>query len=56
LFSLIINAAMILLVGWFTQSADWGLEVNGFWWAVLAAIVISVLSAVGRALLRVDKQ
>ncbi len=56
LFSLIINAAMILLVGWFTQSADWGLEVNGFWWAVLAAIVISVLSAVGRALLRVDKK
>lgn len=55
LFSLVINAAMILLTAWLTQSTHWGIEVDGFWWAVLAALVISVISAIGNAILRVEK-
>ncbi|WP_435298799.1 phage holin family protein [Timonella sp. A28] len=54
LFSLVINAGMILLTAWLTESTSWGIEVDGFWWAVLAAIVISVISALGRAILRAD--
>ena len=55
LFSLVINAAMILLTAWLTQSTHWGIQVDGFWWAVLAALVISVISAIGNAILRVEK-
>lgn len=56
LFSLVINALIILLVDWITESTDWGLQVNGFWWAVLAAILISVIASVGRALLGADRK
>ncbi len=56
LFSLVINAAIILVTAWVTKSSTWGIEVDGFWWAVLAAILISVLTSVGRALLRADKK
>lgn len=56
LFSLVINAAIILVTAWITKSNSWGIEVDGFWWAVLAAILISVLTSVGRALLRADKK
>jgi len=56
LFTLVLNAAMILLTAWLTDSTNWGVEVDGFWWAVVAALVISVLSGLGRAILRVDKR
>ena len=55
LFSLVINAAMILLTAWLTQSTHWGIQVDGFWWAMLAALVIAVISAIGNAILRVEK-
>ncbi len=55
LFTLVINAAMILLAAWFTESAHWGIVVDGFWWAMLAAILISIISAIGNAALRVEK-
>ncbi|SDB90800.1 putative membrane protein [Sanguibacter gelidistatuariae] len=44
LFTLVVNALMIMLTAWITEAADWGLRVNGFWWAVLAALLISFLS------------
>ena len=44
LFTLVVNGLMIMLTAWITKSADWGLQVNGFWWAVLAALLISVFS------------
>lgn len=48
LFSLVINALMI-------QLADWaipGFMVNGFWWALLFALVLSVINAILNAALR----
>ncbi|MEP7762768.1 phage holin family protein [Sanguibacter sp. 25GB23B1] len=44
LFTLVVNALMILLTAWITEQTDWGLRVDGFWWAVLGAFVVSLLS------------
>lgn len=48
LFLLVVNAAMIGLVGWLLKD----FTVAGLWPAVLAAIVTGVVSWVGQALLR----
>lgn len=40
LFTFVINAAMLLFVAWILP----GMEVHGFWAAVLASIAISVVS------------
>ena len=46
LFTLVVNALMVMLTAWITEAADWGLRVNGFWWAILAALLISIFSMV----------
>jgi putative membrane protein len=48
LFLLVVNAAMIGLVGWIIP----GFEVGGFWPAIFAAIVTGVVSWVGQGLMR----
>lgn len=41
----VINALMLLLASWFTDKVfPWGLHVDGFWWAVLGSIVISLVA------------
>lgn len=45
LFSLVVNALLLMLTAWITQHIEWGVRVDGFWWAVLAALVIAVLQA-----------
>ncbi|HLS49542.1 MAG TPA: phage holin family protein [Actinomycetaceae bacterium] len=42
LFRLVINALMVLLTSWITEFTDFGLHVDGFWWALLAGIVIGI--------------
>lgn len=44
LFTLVVNALMLLLTAWITSHADWGIQVDGFWTAVWAALLISVIS------------
>lgn len=39
---LVINALMLLLTGWVAEQLDLGFRVEGFWTAVLGAIVITV--------------
>ncbi|WP_152188777.1 phage holin family protein [Georgenia satyanarayanai] len=51
LFALVVNALMLLLTSWLTSFTDWGLFVDGFWWALLAALVISIVSGILNALL-----
>jgi putative membrane protein len=46
LFTLVINALMLLLTGWIAQQLDIGFVVRNFWWALLGALVISVVSFV----------
>lgn len=51
LFLLVINAAMLLLTGWLADGLDIGFTVDGFWTAVVGAIVITVVTWVVDGLL-----
>jgi len=44
LFTLVVNALMLMLTAWITEFTDWGLRVDGFWWAVGGGLIISVVS------------
>lgn len=46
LFTLVINALMLLLTSWITESTDLGISVDGFWTAVWGALIISVVNFV----------
>lgn len=44
LFTLVVNAAMLLLTSWLAKQFDLSFHVDGFWTAVVAALIISVVS------------
>ncbi|HLS25227.1 MAG TPA: phage holin family protein [Beutenbergiaceae bacterium] len=46
LFFLVVNALMLLLTSWLSGLVGVGLEVEGFWTAVLGALVISLVTLV----------
>ncbi|GAA3522187.1 phage holin family protein [Aeromicrobium panaciterrae] len=44
---LVINALLLLLTEWLTDKLDVSyFEIDGFWWAVLGAVVISLVNVV----------
>jgi len=47
IFTLIINAAMLMLTAWLTQFTPAGVVVDSFWWdAIIGTIIISIVSAI----------
>ena len=56
LFGLIVNGIMISVVAWLSELAGFGLRVDGFWWGVLAALVMSVLAAILNGVLGTGKK
>jgi putative membrane protein len=54
LFTLVINAAMLMLSGWIAQQFALGFEVKDFWWALLGALIISVVSFVMNLIFKKD--
>lgn len=44
LLSFVVNALLLLLVDWVSGLIGFGLEVDGFWWGVLGAIVLGLIS------------
>lgn len=44
LIALVVNGLLLLLVAWISSLIGFGLEVDGFWWGVLGAIVLGLLS------------
>jgi putative membrane protein len=44
LISLVVNGLLLLLVAWISSLLGFGLTVEGFWWGVLGAIIIGVIS------------
>jgi len=44
LIALVVNSLLLLLVGWISSLIGFGLVVDGFWWGVLAAIVLGLIS------------
>ncbi len=53
LFLVVINALMLLLTAWLAGTLGFGFEVDGFWWAVLGSIIISVVTSLISGLLDV---
>lgn len=56
LFTLIINGMMLWLTSWIGQQFDVGFVVNGFWAALLGAVIISVVSFFLSLIFREDTQ
>lgn len=54
LFLLVINAGMLYVTSWLAGELGYGFEIDGFVPAVLAALVISVVSWIGSMLLTDD--
>lgn len=52
LISLIVNGLLLLLVAWISSLLGFGLSVESFWWGVLGAIVLGVISWLIGILLR----
>ncbi|MEE2816073.1 MULTISPECIES: phage holin family protein [unclassified Microbacterium] len=52
LISFIINGLLLWITAWITGAFSWGLTVESFWWAVVAAFLISVINAILGAILR----
>ncbi|TQL46579.1 putative membrane protein [Homoserinimonas aerilata] len=44
LIALVVNALLLMLVAWLTGLLGFGLVVDGFWWGVLGAVVLAILS------------
>ncbi|WP_026530229.1 phage holin family protein [Haematomicrobium sanguinis] len=56
LFTIIINAAMLMLVAWITTATAVRLEVDSFFWtAILAALIISIVSLIAGTITRTRK-
>lgn len=52
LFLLVINALMLLLTSWIAGLVGLGWEVSNFWWAVLGALIVSIVSFILNAFLK----
>ncbi len=51
LFLIVINAGMLLLTSWISEQIGFGFVVDGFWTAVLGAIIVTIATWVLEALL-----
>lgn len=56
LFGLIVNGVLVWVIAWLSDLVGFGLHVDGFWWGVLGALVLSVLSGLMNALLGTRKE
>lgn len=52
LISLVVNGLLLLLVAWLSSLAGFGLTVGGFWWGVLGALLLGIISWLIGILLR----
>jgi putative membrane protein len=46
LFTLVINALMVLLTGWLSESWNLGFSVSGFWSAFFGGLVVGLVSVI----------
>ena len=52
LISFLINGLLLLMAGWVTSWFGFGLTVDGFWWAVLGALVMGIINWIFQIILR----
>jgi len=46
LFTLVINALMLMLTAWLSGFTDYGLEIDGFWAAFWGGVIIAIVNFV----------
>jgi len=46
LFTIVVNALMLMLTAWITEATDWGLRIDNFGVACWAGIIIAIVSFV----------
>ncbi len=56
LFGLIVNGVLLAVVAWLSDLAGFGLRLDGFWWGVLAALVLAILSGILNGLLGTSRK
>lgn len=56
LIGIIINGLLFAFVAWLSDLAGFGLAIGGFWWGVLAALVMSILAGIMNGLLGTGKK
>lgn len=56
LFFLVVNGAMLLLTSWISSHTDYGLTLATFGTAVVASVIISIISAIVTAILPDPKE
>ena len=44
--ALVVNSLLLLLVSWISGLLGFGLHIDGFWWGVLVAIVLGLISLI----------
>jgi putative membrane protein len=44
LFTVVVNALMLMLTAWITEHSDWGLRIDSFGTALIGALIIGVVS------------
>jgi putative membrane protein len=52
LISLVVNGLLFLLVAWISGLIGFGLDVDGFWWGVLGALVLGIIGWIVALILR----
>lgn len=52
LIALVVNSLLLLLVSWISSLIGFGLHVDGFWWGVVGALVLALISWLIGILLR----
>ena len=52
LLSLVVNALLLMLAAWVSSLFGFGLIVENFWWGVLGALVLSIISGILGAIFR----
>jgi putative membrane protein len=52
LIALVVNSLLLLLVSWISSLIGFGLQVDGFWWGVVGALVLALISWLIGILLR----
>ncbi|WP_430591795.1 phage holin family protein [Humidisolicoccus flavus] len=60
LIALIVNGFLLMIVHWISDAVGFGLTVDGFWWGVLGALLISfvtwLITAITRPVVGKEKQ
>jgi len=56
LFLLVVNALMLLLAAWIAQTLGFGFVVSGFWAALIASIIISLVSGIMNGVLGTERR